>query len=638
MKHHHHGAVMLGLTALFACSDHTPTGPGETFEAIDLVESAATGVAFDHFVPNATGHEWANSYLLALLSHYSYVPLVGATGDADFLATFASHFAPLGLTDFRVIQDPLTDAEVVLAETDDALFVVFRGTEADPPRLDFELRDIWIDLSFVMVDYMHNGFNASARRVIDLVRGEIESTPGKRVWLTGHSLGGALATMTAQLLHAESGITVDGVYTYGSPRVFGDVMATRFDETFGARSQRWVNNRDPVPHVAGSIPLLLPYQHVRVLNNIIPAGSGCIVQRDDEEIQFITQEQWDQMLSQIDLTDMSTWGTLFESILALGDLGDHDTGRYASRIYASMSPELRAAMPEPPYPAGSDNSCDNPQDSSPPSIAPVTSGTLGDAGWYVSDVAISWNIIDDESEIDATEGCTDRTVTSDTDGVTFTCTATSGGGTTTESLTIRRDATAPMIAITSPPVGGPDYLLGQQVPAEFTCSDEVSGLASCEGTTPDGMPLPTSAFGSHQLGVTAQDEAGNTATDSRGYSITYGFDGFYEPVENLPAANIARAGQRIPFKWRLLDAAGSVTDRTDLFHVTWSDPATCSGVIAGVDLSGATGESTSGIRWDADAQQYIFVAVTNRSDAGMCRYLNVGVGAHGIMRGLVQFR
>jgi sugar lactone lactonase YvrE len=82
-------------------------------------------------------------------------------------------------------------------------------------------------------------------------------------------------------------------------------------------------------------------------------------------------------------------------------------------------------------------------DLTPPVITPVVTGTLGNDGWYVSDVEVSWSVTDPESSILSQDGCEPVTVTEDTESVTFTCTAISSGGTTEESVTIRRDATPP---------------------------------------------------------------------------------------------------------------------------------------------------------------------------------------------------
>lgn len=66
------------------------------------------------------------------------------------------------------------------------------------------------------------------------------------VTLAGHSLGGAIATLAADLL-TDMGVPVDEVYTFGSPRVGNFSFAQRYNEDLGDVTYRFVNARDPVP-------------------------------------------------------------------------------------------------------------------------------------------------------------------------------------------------------------------------------------------------------------------------------------------------------------------------------------------------------------------------------------------------------
>ena len=69
----------------------------------------------------------------------------------------------------------------------------------------------------------------------------------KRLYLTGHSLGGALAVVAA----AEFlGIyPVEGIYTYGQPKLARKKMAAYFAEHYKGRLHRFVNDEDIVPRI-----------------------------------------------------------------------------------------------------------------------------------------------------------------------------------------------------------------------------------------------------------------------------------------------------------------------------------------------------------------------------------------------------
>jgi len=157
-------------------------------------------------------------------------------------------------------------------------------------------------------------------------------------------------------------------------------------------------------------------------------------------------------------------------------------------------------------------------DTTAPVITPQIVGTLGNNGWYVSDVAVSWSVVDNESAISSQSGCEAQNVTSDTAGVTFTCSATSAGGTASQSVTIQRDATAPDVIITGVS-NGTSYTLGSVPVAGCSTTDALSGVAtqataSVTGGNPDG----TGSFTATCDG--AADNAGNSAaTVSVSYSV-----------------------------------------------------------------------------------------------------------------------
>lgn len=125
-------------------------------------------------------------------------------------------------------------------------------------------------------------------------------------------------------------------------------------------------------------------------------------------------------------------------------------------------------------------------DTTPPVITSSVTGTLGADDWYTSDVTVAWSVADDESEFTAS-GCDTQTVTSDTSGATFTCEATSAGGTSSESVTIKRDTTGPAIASATASPGmlwAPNNKM-VAITVSVDASDAGSGLAGCSITSVD---------------------------------------------------------------------------------------------------------------------------------------------------------
>ena len=101
---------------------------------------------------------------------------------------------------------------------------------------------------------VHCGFAEAVEQVWPQVR-QLLGTPSRTgaLWLTGHSLGGAMATLASVRLTHE-GYKVRTVYTYGSPRA-GD---RGFHDSYCLPNYRFVNNNDLVPH----LPFRWCYKHV----------------------------------------------------------------------------------------------------------------------------------------------------------------------------------------------------------------------------------------------------------------------------------------------------------------------------------------------------------------------------------------
>jgi RTX calcium-binding nonapeptide repeat (4 copies) len=151
-------------------------------------------------------------------------------------------------------------------------------------------------------------------------------------------------------------------------------------------------------------------------------------------------------------------------------------------------------------------------DITPPTITPTVSGTLGKFGWYVSDVTVAWDVRDAESAV-STAGCETTTVSSDSAGTTFTCEATSAGGTATRSVVVKRDTTAPVVTCMTPPQVFELYQLGAWVRATVTDATSGPGTPLLQGATSTATP------GTFTSMVTGFDQAGNRTTRTCAYQV-----------------------------------------------------------------------------------------------------------------------
>ena len=110
-----------------------------------------------------------------------------------------------------------------------------------------------------------------------------------------------------------------------------------------------------------------------------------------------------------------------------------------------------------------------------PVVTPTVTGTLGNKGWYRSNVSVSWTVTDNESPITSRVGCDPSTLSADSGGTAYTCTATSAGGQGSGSVTVKRDATPPTITCGA----APTFELGQSIATvSAVVTDSLSGPPS----------------------------------------------------------------------------------------------------------------------------------------------------------------
>jgi len=154
------------------------------------------------------------------------------------------------------------DTQGYVCRGSEALLIAFRGTEVS------KIKDWFTDLMAIAVlapsgvGKIHKGFAAGLGAVWpQLEQALAEQYDGQvPIWITGHSLGGALATLAASQLRFNANLPVQGLYTFGQPRV-GDREFTKFLKlALLGRVIRFINNNDIVPQVP-SPGILLKYWH-----------------------------------------------------------------------------------------------------------------------------------------------------------------------------------------------------------------------------------------------------------------------------------------------------------------------------------------------------------------------------------------
>jgi triacylglycerol lipase len=183
--------------------------------------------------------------------------------------------------------------------------IAFRGTE--PSRTS----DLYADLATWKTPLEHHGWPAvwgsvhagfldafsEVEPLLMIKLRELEGS-GVPIWITGHSLGGALATlMAARVLRAEDeglDVRLRGVYTFGSPRVGNAAFASKFEaelRAHGVSAIRVRNDDDPVTAIPDT---MLGYAHVGRLAFI---REGELQIRDDDDLGYDGPELGDHSIS-----------------------------------------------------------------------------------------------------------------------------------------------------------------------------------------------------------------------------------------------------------------------------------------------------------------------------------------------------
>ena len=311
------------------------------------------------------GHSLGNAYLFALTSHYMY-PHAYSPNTGNSFSKFKKKaeklFYSWGMPSVDLHEEKNVQYGVMSNET--TIIVAFRGSDAVFSKDGFE---DWVATDAFAIQKkkatwgqvtkkdpgVHTGFANAYWMVRNRINSSIKSHGGnsKKLFITGHSLGGALAVLCA----IDQGYATNrpgsqrykaqGVYIYGAPRVGNGLFKKLYDSKTsagGARAlntHRYVNYNDIFPmfpgdtvaHDAVYVPIThygfgerhdnVKYIHTGRTSNIKKDGK---IVRDDREYR------------------------------GAGSILAHHSKKYAHKIFnASIKPKSWASsMPLPPkYPS-----------------------------------------------------------------------------------------------------------------------------------------------------------------------------------------------------------------------------------------------------------------------------------------------
>lgn len=177
---------------------------------------------------------WPVAETMATMSDLAYLPPVDA--HEQFLKFGFDKFMP-------TVAGSMLGYVLSIA---DVTVIVFRGTDAGDVGdwiANVNLREAQTPFGPI-----HDGFYAAYLSMKPQVVKVIAERKPKHIWITGHSLGGALAIACAfDLMLTEW--TVDGVITFGQPRIAKAQLARHIDTVLLGKFATFVNNADVVPRL-----------------------------------------------------------------------------------------------------------------------------------------------------------------------------------------------------------------------------------------------------------------------------------------------------------------------------------------------------------------------------------------------------
>jgi triacylglycerol lipase len=211
------------------------------------------------------------------------------------------------------------ETQCLVMANDSAIVVAFRGTE--PEKLQDWMCDLDIQFCKGPFGRVHNGFNLALSHVWDELNACVTQfqDKGQSLWVTGHSLGAALATL-ATARWREHDKPVHGLYNFGSPRVGDRVFERTFGQDFCSRDFRFVNNADLVTRV----PLrAMGYSH-----------AGTLLYFTDKGELKADPGLWDTFLNRMQ-----------GRIEDLGRMGPADLKQHSIDHYVELCEKNRAVQP-----------------------------------------------------------------------------------------------------------------------------------------------------------------------------------------------------------------------------------------------------------------------------------------------------
>ena len=257
--------------------------------------------------PYKTSLSKNNAYWMARISKLAYCRHQDGRPDEEKI------IADLKAEDKKFISvtgESKNSSQAILVEHEDYFCIGFRGTDEIADWLD----NINVKRKKILFGKFHSGFANSLKDVWKPLFNKYQELKLKKkrpLFLTGHSLGGAIATVAAAKL-IDKDLPFISVYTFGQPRTVDRQTARIFNAEAKSRFFRFHNNNDIVTRVPGRVS---GYSHVGI----------CVYVTQEMTLQ-LDPGFWFRFLDGVDgvTNDVSK--------LSIDFIADHDRDKYLSAV------------------------------------------------------------------------------------------------------------------------------------------------------------------------------------------------------------------------------------------------------------------------------------------------------------------
>ena len=213
------------------------------------------------------------------------------------LNTVDEYFRKAGFSSVNLIDED--EVQCYIVYNDKTILIIFSSLEGTKSKI--------IDIG----GSPHIGFKKELDKVWSSVRTCIDSNSDKEIYIAGHGLGGAMATIAASRIQKHENFKQ--VFTYGAPRV-GD---RKFVASCDFRHIRVQNNNDAVSKIPST---LLGYKHMCEPTYMNYYGN----------IRKLTYWQ----------TTKDRWRSL-KKFQMVDDTSDHDMDKYCTKLHKLWQKEKR---------------------------------------------------------------------------------------------------------------------------------------------------------------------------------------------------------------------------------------------------------------------------------------------------------